>query len=119
MDTIEKLKSIYSIISDKKGEDIKILELRKLSSLTDYFIIASTQSETHNRAIADEIRLKLKNNFKLLPLNIEGYESGDWILLDYGDVIVHLFKPEAREKYGLEFIWLDAPRISLEKLNEG
>jgi len=118
MDTIEKLKLIYSIISDKKGEDIKILDLKNLSSLTDYFIIASTQSETHNQAIADEIKFKLKNGFKILPLNVEGYESADWILLDYGDIMVHLFKPEAREKYGLEFIWLDAPRISLEKLNE-
>ncbi|HIC86824.1 MAG TPA: ribosome silencing factor [Aquificae bacterium] len=118
MDTREKLKLIYSIISDKKGEDITILDLKNLSSLTDYFIIASTQSETHNRAIADEIRFKLKNSFKIFPLNVEGYETGDWILLDYGDIMVHLFKPEAREKYGLEFIWLDAPRINLEKLNE-
>ena len=118
MDTLEKLKIICSIITEKKGEDIKILELKNISSLTDYFIIASTQSETHNQAIVDEIKFKLKHNFKLLPLNIEGYESGDWILLDYGDVMVHLFKPEAREKYGLELIWLDAPRISLEQLNE-
>ncbi len=118
MNTIEKLKLIYSIIDGKKAEDIKILELKNLSSLTDYFIIASTQSETHNQAIADEIRFKLKHNLKELPLNVEGYESGDWILLDYGDVMIHLFKPDTREKYGLELIWLDAPRKTLEELNE-
>ena len=118
MDTIKKLKLIYSIINDKKGENIIILELKDLSPLTDYFIIASAHSKNHNQAIANEIRSKLKNNLKIFPLNIEGYENGDWILLDYGDIMVHLFKPEAREKYGLEFVWLDAPKIILEKLDE-
>ena len=118
MKTLEKLKKIYSIIEDKKGEDIKILDLRNLSSLTDYFIIASTSSETHNQALADEIRFKLKHDYHELPINVEGYEVGDWILLDYGDVMIHLFKPETREKYGLEFIWLDAPRIEIEAVGE-
>ncbi|MEO0136800.1 MAG: ribosome silencing factor [candidate division WOR-3 bacterium] len=100
-------KELARIIEDKKGEDIIIFDLRDISPITDFFVIATGLSDIHNRTIAEYL-----SDFAA-PDHIEGLEGGGWILLDYIDVIVHLFSKEAREFYGLERLWGDAPRIKL------
>ncbi|WP_457567680.1 ribosome silencing factor [Desulfurobacterium sp.] len=115
METVEKLKTALKAASDKKAEEPAILDLRELSTLTDFFLIVSSSSDIHGRTIADEITKKLKEK-GVLPINVEGYDSGNWILIDYGDMIVHIFRPETRELYGLENLWIDAPRIESAEL---
>ncbi len=103
-------KEIARIIYEKKGEEILILNLEKKSPIARFFIICTATSPIHAQAISDSIEEELskKNHF---PHHIEGYEKGSWILLDYLDIIVHIFIPEARSFYGLERLWGDAPRV--------
>lgn len=115
MDSSEKLKVILTSALNKKAEEPVILDLRGLTSLADYFVILTATSETHARTIADEIKKKLKEK-GVVPVSTEGYDTANWILLDYGDVIVHIFKPEVRELYNLESLWMDAPKLSVEEI---
>ncbi len=96
-----------NVIEDKKGTDIKVLNLEGLSPIADYFILANGSNQNQLHAISDEILEKL-NKEKVNPKHIEGYQAGNWILMDYGDFMVHLFMPEAREFYNLDRIWKDA-----------
>ena len=94
---------------EKKGSDPVILDLRELFFITDYFIILSGNSDRHVRSIADFIEEVLyKKGF--LPLSIEGFSEGKWILMDYDDIIIHIFQKEVREFYDLEGLWIDVPR---------
>lgn len=103
---------ISQLIFNKKGYDVKILDLKELTSITDYFVICTGDSDTQIKAIADEIDKKLRDeNIKVW--HIEGYESLNWVLLDYVDVVVHIFKKEIREFYNLEKLWGDAPTIDV------
>jgi ribosome-associated protein len=101
-------KRIIKALWDKKGEDIVLLNLKKITGVTDYFVICSAQSEVHARTLADAVDMKLKG--KELILHIEGYEHGHWILIDCFDVVLHIFMADAREYYGLEKFWGDAPK---------
>ena len=100
---------------NKKAEDIVILDVRELSSVADYFVICSGSSEPHLRAISDEILDKLREEQNLRPRAIDGTLQTAWIVLDYFDVIVHIMKTEVREKYDLEALWGDAPRVRPRK----
>ncbi|MDQ2713247.1 MAG: ribosome silencing factor [Acidobacteriota bacterium] len=91
----------------KKAVSIKVLDLREVTSFTDYFIICSTTNLRQGQAIADEMGRQLKE-FGELPVSAEGYETGEWILVDYGDFVVHIFSEEARLYYDLERLWRDA-----------
>lgn len=103
---------ISQLIFNKKGYDVKILDLKELTSITDYFVICTGDSDTQIKAIADEIDKKLRDeNIKVW--HIEGYESLNWVLLDYVDVVVHIFRKETREFYNLEKLWGDAPVIDV------
>jgi ribosome-associated protein len=93
----------------KKAENIVLLDMRKLVSFTDYFIIAHGNADLHVKAIADNVEDSLYE-YGEKPLNREGYEQRKWILLDYVDVIVHIFDKESRDFYDLEYLWADAPR---------
>lgn len=110
MTSLNFAKLIADLIQNKKGYDIKILDLRKLSSIADFFVICSADSERQVKAIADEVDEKLSEQ-RIKCSNREGYETMNWILLDYFDVIVHVFKSEARNYYNLEKFWGDAPAI--------
>jgi len=113
---LEKIvETIVKAAEDKKARDIKVLDLRKLSSVTDYFIICTGNSATQNKAIADNIEEKLAEAGVYL-LRSEGYQLGSWILLDYGDAVVHIFKPEEREFYSLERLWGDAREVEVASL---
>ena len=98
---------------NKKAEDLVILDLRKLSSVTDYFVLASGTSEPHLRAIVNEITDRLHDEHRLKPNAREGDTTGAWVVLDFFDVIVHVMKPDVRQKYGLEELWGDAPRVKV------
>lgn len=113
MDSLSLAQIIAQEVLDTKGQDLKILDLRNLVSYTDYFVLVTGTSDRHVQAMADRINVKLKKEFGLLPLTFEGYALGQWVLLDYGDVVVHLFQPEARAFYALEEFWQDAPLLAL------
>ncbi len=95
----------------KKGEDIVVLRLSEISSFTDFFIIINGNSGRQNIAIYENIEQELKK-LKVKPLSIEGKENAEWILMDYGNFVVHIFSKKAREYYSLEKLWGDAPKIS-------
>ncbi len=90
----------------KKAENIVVLNLKGICSFTDYFIICSANSEKQAQAISEEIEMVFKKN-KIYANSIEGYILGEWILMDYIDFVIHIFKPELREHYGLEKLWGD------------
>lgn len=100
-------------IDDKKGLDIALLDVSGLIVLTDVFVIASGTSRRHVMTLAEETEMLLKRADRR-PLRREGMEDGSWVLLDYGDVVVHLFDEETRAYYDLERLWADAPRLSFE-----
>jgi ribosome-associated protein len=100
-------------IFSKKGYDVVQLDLRKLTPIADYFIICSADSDTQVKAIADEVDSKLSED-GIKSWHIEGYRALNWILIDYVDVVVHIFKKEAREYYKLEKLWGDAPSFKIE-----
>ena len=104
---------VAAAASEKKARDIVIMDMREVMFSTDYFVIASANTATQVRAIADNIEEKLDELG--IPFNHkEGYREGEWILLDYGDVVAHIFKQEAREYYDLERLWGSAPLTPYE-----
>jgi ribosome-associated protein len=100
---------------NKKADDIAILDVRELSSVTDYFVIASGTSEPHLRAIVDEVKDKLREDHDLRPKAIDGTLHAAWVVLDYFDVIVHVMRSDVRQRYDLETLWGDAPRVKVRK----
>ena len=92
--------------------DLIVLNLKKLTSFTDYFIICSGRSERQVQSIADAVEEVMRKN-KLKVLGLEGYEIGQWVLVDCGDVVVHIFHQDIREYYSLEKLWSDAPRVEV------
>jgi ribosome-associated protein len=92
----------------KKGFDIKILKLKDISSVCDYFVIASGSADKHVQAIAEAVKDGLREN-SVRPNHVEGLEFGEWVLLDYFDLVVHVFSESARQYYALEKLWGDAP----------
>ena len=115
MTSLEQAKAIVQVIDSKKGKDIKLVEIKNLSSLGDYFVIASGSSNTQVKAIADEVEEEMtKLGFE--PNKVEGRQSAQWILLDYYDVMVHVFLEEARNFYNLERLWCDAPQVDISDI---
>ena len=94
----------------KKAEDVCVLDLRELSSFTDFFLIMHGNSSRQNVAVAEAVEAALRPA-GLRPLSVEGRESAEWVLLDYGSMVIHVFSRAAREHYGLESLWGDAPRL--------
>ncbi|MEW6455954.1 MAG: ribosome silencing factor [Acidobacteriota bacterium] len=103
------IKITISTISERKGEDIIVLDLRKLVTFTDYFIITTGNSSRQNLAIYQSIEENLAK-LKRWPHHVEGLENLEWILLDYGDFIVHIFSDKSRDYYSLESLWTDAKK---------
>jgi ribosome-associated protein len=99
------------LADNKKAANILILDVRKLSTVTDYFVIASGSSSPHLRAIIHEITDRVREDFDLRPRAMDGNMNGDWVVLDYFDVIVHVMRTEVRERYNLEGLWGDAPQV--------
>ncbi len=95
---------------EKKGEDIVVIGLKEISSFTDYFIIMNGNSIRQNTAIYENIEKELKKE-NIFPLHVEGKENAEWILMDYGSFILHIFSKELREYYSLEKLWGDGPKL--------
>lgn len=109
------VKKAYDALNDKKGEDIKIIEIGKLSTVADYFIIANGSNAPHVESLVDNVEEELlKENIH--AERIEGVKSSGWILMDYNDVVVHVFSKEDRLFYDLERIWRDGKEIDVETL---
>ena len=105
------VKMTVKVSHDKKGEDINVLDLREISSFTDYFIIMHGNSSRQNLALYKRIDEELMKK-SIKPLHVEGRESAEWILMDYGSFVIHIFSMKAREFYSLEKLWGDAPRYN-------
>lgn len=101
------------LAADRKARDLVLLDLRRVSSATDYFLIVSGTSDLHVRAIAEHLIDELKDE-GVRPDHVEGLRSGRWVLIDYIDFVVHVFRPAARDFYQLERLWGDAPAHALE-----
>ena len=110
----EKCRAICKAADEKKARDIVQMDMIGLMSTNDYFVICSANTATQVRAIADNIEEKLEKA-GISFLHTEGYREGEWVLLDYGDTIAHVFQQEAREYYALERLWGDAKRIPYEE----
>jgi ribosome-associated protein len=98
----------------KKATDIKVLDLTGITSFTDRFVVCTGSNPRQVQAIGDEITLRLKDRGEL-PLSVEGYSQAEWVLIDYGDFLVHIFSPKAREYYALERLWRNARPVDFEK----
>lgn len=107
------LRKVAAVIDDMKGEETLVLDLTKLTTMTDYFVIASGTNTRQVHAIAKRIEDGLREEFDIKPGNVEGMRNSLWVLLDYGFFIAHIFLDEKRSYYNLEKIWLDAPRVAL------
>ena len=114
LSTEEKTTLISQIVADRKAMDVVVLDMADASSITDYFLICSGGSERQVQAIADAIDEQFKQA-GITSLGVEGYREGHWILMDYGDVIVHVFSQETRDFYDLERLWANAPKIDLSR----
>lgn len=108
MNSKELAHKITNLIFNKKGYDVKILDLKSLATFADYFVICSADSDTQVKAIADEVDKELRDE-GIKYWHKEGYQALNWVLIDYVDVIVHIFKRDVREFYKLEKLWGDAP----------
>ena len=109
--------AISAVAADaKNGQDILILDVTSMTTIADYFLICSGTSTPQLRAIADEVERQLAAEGEI-PIHIEGYSDANWILMDYGSVVVHIFRQETRDFYALEHLWAEAPRMDAKDLN--
>ena len=116
MTSLETAKLAAKALCERKGIDIKVMEISDISSIADYFVIATGSSTTHVKSLADNVEYRLDGE-GIGVSHIEGYRSDSWILLDYGDVIVHIFTKEDRLFYDLERLWRDGRAVSRDELD--
>ena len=109
--TSTRVREAVAAAEDRKAHDVRVLHLGKVTDFTDYFLICSGTSDRQVQAIADGIQERLRAE-KVRPLHVEGYTRAQWVLLDYGDLVVHVFQEEPRRFYALERLWGDAPDVT-------
>lgn len=112
-DLTDEVARALDLAADRKARDLMVLDLRGLSTATDFFIVGTGTSDTHVRSIADHVIEELKKE-GVRPSHVEGLQGGRWVLVDYIDFVVHVFHPAARDFYELERLWGDAPLLVLE-----
>ena len=118
-DSIEsRVRVAVAAALDKKAFDLDVLAVGELTSIADYFILCSASNERQAAAISDSITEKLRQELNVRPLLVEGTTPGRWILLDYGDFVIHIFTEDVRRFYGLERLWGDAPNVTSEYTGE-
>lgn len=118
MTSYELTKQVVTILDQKKADNIEVLKVEDLTIVADYFIIASTNNSIHVKSLVDEVEYQLKQK-GTAPLRVEGYQYANWVILDYGDVMVHVFHEETRNYYHLDRLWSDAQNIDVNSLIEG
>lgn len=111
----QTIELIVKALDSKRAEDIQLIGIKDLTIVADYFVIANGTSNTQTKALADEVEFKLKQN-GIEPIRSEGYQGGSWIVLDYGNIVVHVFYKETREYYNLERLWQDGEQINISDL---
>jgi ribosome-associated protein len=104
---------LAELADSKQARDIIALDMRSLVSYTDFLVICTARNERQAAAICDEVALRLKRDDDVLPRDVEGVPAAGWVILDYLDCVMHVFTPEARDRYRLEVLWSDAPRLEL------
>lgn len=115
----EKLKElVVDALEALKGREVSVLDVREMTDITDFMVIASGTSDRHVRSLADNVRTQLREH-GIRPLGTEGIEQGEWVLIDYGDVVVHVMHPHAREFYALEKLWNEEVRDLIRLNREG
>jgi ribosome-associated protein len=112
-DLDERIRAAVHAAGERKALDTVVLDLREVASFTDFFVIASGTNVRQVQAIADAVEEHLRKNLRVKPARVEGYNSAEWVLLDYGDFIFHVFEAKARRFYDLERLWRDAARVEL------
>lgn len=112
---LELTKKIVNVLDDKKAQNIEVIDIRGVSQIADYFVICTGTSSTHVKSLADEVEFQIGDSHDT-GYHKEGYSSATWILLDYKDVIVHVFYGETRDFYNLEHLWVDGEKIDVEEL---
>ena len=113
MQSLERALLCAAKVLDKKAYQVRILDVRNLSSLTDFIVLASGSSDRQVQAAAESVHLGLKKEYGTMPLGIEGQNEGRWVLIDYGDVMVHVFHEPVRDFYDLDGLWSDAREVSV------
>jgi len=116
VDTKEKAILTGRLADEKKALDVAVIELKGLTDIADYFVLASGTSDRHVRTIADHVEKAMKDA-GIRPYSVEGYQQGRWIIIDYRNVIVHIFLEQLRELYDLESLWIEAKRYRIEREN--
>ena len=111
VETATRVREAVAAAEDRKAVDVKVLHLGEVSDFTDYFLICSGTNERQVQAIADHVEERLREE-RVRPLHVEGYNRGQWVLLDYGDLVVHVFQEQTRGFYALERLWADAPDVT-------
>lgn len=114
LSTQQKLEVIVKALDSKRAEDIQAIKIGDLTIIADYFIIADGTSNIHTKALAEEVEFKM-TQLGIEPLRTEGYQGQTWIVLDYGDVVVHVFYKETRDHYNLERLWSDGTNIDISQ----
>jgi ribosome-associated protein len=114
----QRVRTAVGAALDKKAYDLDVLQVTELTSIADYFIICSAGTERQTQAIADNVLEKVREDQGVKPLLVEGTTPGRWILIDFGDFIVHIFTEDCRRFYGLERLWGDAPNVTQEFTEE-
>ncbi|HKG13403.1 MAG TPA: ribosome silencing factor [Pyrinomonadaceae bacterium] len=116
-DLDERIRAAVHAAGERKALDTVVLDLREVASFTDFFVIASGTNVRQVQAIADAVEEHLRKNLRVKPARVEGYNSAEWVLLDYGDFIFHVFEEKSRRFYDLERLWRDAARVQLPEEN--
>ena len=111
--TIDVVETIVRSLDAKRAEDINVLKVTDLTILADYFVIADGTSVTQTKALADEVEYQVGRNYEIKPRSVQGEPGGGWVILDYGDIIVHVFYKEQRDFYKLDKLWADGEAIDI------
>ncbi|MCX5817571.1 MAG: ribosome silencing factor [Proteobacteria bacterium] len=114
METLEKIKTCARYAEEKKAKDVLMLDLKGLTDITDFFLLVNGTSERHVKTISEHIETSMKGD-GILPYSVEGYNEGRWVIIDYRDIIVHIFIEPLRDLYDLESLWIEAKRYRMEK----
>ena len=118
VDSKQLAEHIASLLDKKKAHDVKILRVTERTVIADYFVIAGGTSSTQVKALADEVEYQIGVNDGIKPVNVEGRGTGDWVLLDYENVLVHVFDPKMREFYNLEKLWAECEEVPFDRIEE-
>lgn len=112
MNNIDVLKKMYNVLDDRKAKDIKIIDISGISIMNDYMVIASAGNINHVHALTEHLEDEMKE-IGMHYTHLEGYKTGNWILMDYGDIVVHIFDDASREFYDIERIWRDGKTMDM------